>query len=146
MNSPSIVVTKDLAAPREKVWAALTTAEGWTSWFSQAVHGVFAEGETLALEFSADCLCYAVITEMSPKDAFAYRWHPGEDCPVDRYPESEMTDVRFELTDLPGGTRLTLTESGFERIPEDRRPMALKNNTEGWHEELAKLEPLMGVL
>jgi len=123
------------------VWLALTTAEGWTGWFSQDVSGKFEQGEVLTLQFSPTCLCYAIVEEVSPETVFAYRWHPGEDCPIDKYPLTEMTTVRFELFDHPDGTLLVLTESGFEKIPESRRHFCFEQNLGGWDEELSKLAP-----
>jgi uncharacterized protein YndB with AHSA1/START domain len=69
----------------------------------------------------------------------AYRWHPGDDCAIDKYPESEMTTVSFRLTDHPEGTLLTMTESGFANLPESRRTKVLHLNTDGWKWELAEL-------
>jgi hypothetical protein len=43
-----------------------------------------------------------------------------------------MTLVVFELEDAPGGTRLTITESGFDRIPLARRAKAFADNEGGW--------------
>lgn len=128
-----------IRAPRSRVWEALTTAEGWTGWFSEGLQGEFEVGKTLTLEFGKDCICYAIVAELTPETAFAYRWHPGEDCPVDKHPLDEMTTVRFELQDHPEGTWLTLTESGFENIPETRRAWCFGQNSEGWEQELPKL-------
>jgi hypothetical protein len=30
------------------------------------------------------------------------------------------------------GVRLTITESGFEHLPDDRRALALQSNEQGW--------------
>lgn len=128
-----------LCAPRERVWEALTTPEGWTGWFSQRVEGKFQPGETLTLDFGSYGLCWGVVVERVECESFAYRWHPGEDCAIDKYPESEMTTVRFTLEDAPGGTKLTLVESGFENLPTSRQPHAREMNSEGWTEELGEL-------
>jgi hypothetical protein len=39
-----------------------------------------------------------------------------------------MTRVVFELADAPGGTLLTVVESGFDRIPLARRAKAFRDN------------------
>lgn len=41
-----------IKAPRSKVWNVLTTAEGWTGWFSEGVKGNFTVGETLGVELT----------------------------------------------------------------------------------------------
>jgi hypothetical protein len=47
-----------------------------------------------------------------------------------------MTLVTFELEDADGGTRLTITESGFDRIPLERRAKAFAENEGGWEAQL----------
>ena len=132
-----------LKAPIDKVWNALTTAEGWTGWFSQGVEGTFALGEMLTLDFGAYGECFARISEMDPKNLFAYQWHPGDGANFDTHPESELTTVRFTLEPVEGGTQLLMVESGFANIPEARRISALEANTGGWNSELKKIVPLV---
>lgn len=129
-----------IKAPRSKVWNVLTTAEGWTGWFSEGVKGNFTVGETLVLTFEGFGECYAKVVEREEGTSFAYKWHPGEDCDLDKHPESEMTTVRFTLTDHPKGTLVTMVESGFENLPEDRRAMCVEMNTMGWTWELAEMQ------
>ena len=38
----------------------------------------------------------------------------------------------FELSDVPGGTRVRVVETGFDRIPAARRAKAFRLNDEGW--------------
>ena len=42
--------------------------------------------------------------------------------------------------DAAGGTVLTLTESGFDRIPLSRRAEAFRMNDNGWSEQLKNIE------
>src|SRR5215475_10726865 len=97
-----------IRAPRASVWDALTTPQGWCGWFSDGVKGEFKIGETLELDFGKYGLCYAIVVDHQEMSCFAYKWHPGEDCALDKYPESEMTTVRFDLSDHADGTLLTL--------------------------------------
>jgi uncharacterized protein YndB with AHSA1/START domain len=134
-----ISVERVVNASRAKVWQALTTAEGWASWFGDEIIGDFVVGQMQTLVFGKETICYAIVTEVIEEQVFAYKWHPGEDCPIDKHPEAEMTMVRFELEDHPNGTKITLTESGFERVPESRREWCFGQNTQGWSDELKKL-------
>lgn len=43
-----------------------------------------------------------------------------------------MTLIVFELEEVPGGTQLTITESGFDTIPLERRAKAFQANEGGW--------------
>ena len=40
--------------------------------------------------------------------------------------------MEFRLDPTSNGTRLTVTESGFESLPEGERDEALHSNEEGW--------------
>jgi Activator of Hsp90 ATPase homolog 1-like protein len=51
-----------------------------------------------------------------------------------------MTRVVFELADAPGGTLLTVVESGFDRIPLARRAKAFRGNEEGWAAQMTAIE------
>ncbi len=44
-----------------------------------------------------------------------------------------MTLVEFRLSEVAQGTQLTITESGFDRIPLERRAKAFTSNEEGGH-------------
>jgi hypothetical protein len=41
---------------------------------------------------------------------------------------------------VAGGTRLTVVESGFDRIPAARRAEAFRMNEGGWAEQLLNIE------
>jgi hypothetical protein len=46
-----------------------------------------------------------------------------------------MTLIEFVLEDSGAGTKLTITESGFDRIPLARRAEARKANEGGWEHQ-----------
>jgi hypothetical protein len=48
------------------------------------------------------------------------------------YSAEPTTVVAFALEDVPDGTMLTVTESGFDRIPLARRATAFTANEQGW--------------
>ena len=51
-----------------------------------------------------------------------------------------MTLVEFRLQDADEGTLLTITESGFSRIPLERRAKAFTSNEGGWTHQLRFIE------
>ena len=57
-----------LKAPRETVWNALATPEGWTGWFSEEVQGSFQVGETLTLGFGKYGTCWAKVVERKERE------------------------------------------------------------------------------
>jgi hypothetical protein len=56
------------------------------------------------------------------------------------YSREPMTLVEFRLSETTGGTELTIVESGFERIPEGRRPEAFRMNDGGWTAQIENIE------
>ena len=50
------------------------------------------------------------------------------------------TLVEFRLEDAEGGTLVTVTESGFDRISLERRAKAFADNSEGWEIQMAALD------
>jgi hypothetical protein len=73
-----------------------------------------------------------VVDRVEPEGLFSFRWHPYAIEPGVDYSKEPMTLVMFELEDAGGDTRLTLTESGFDGIPLDRRAQAFAANQGGW--------------
>jgi hypothetical protein len=51
--------------------------------------------------------------------------------------------VVFELEEVPEGTRLTVRETGFDRIPVARRGKAYRENDEGWTGQLNNLRKFL---
>jgi uncharacterized protein YndB with AHSA1/START domain len=72
------------------------------------------------------------IVAIEPPTRFAYRWHPGAVDPNVDYSQEPTTLVELSLKEVPGGTQLTITESGFEHIALARRAAVFYVNSEGW--------------
>jgi uncharacterized protein YndB with AHSA1/START domain len=77
---------------------------------------------------------------MEPERLFSWRWHPGAHAPGEDVSGEPRTLVVFELTDVPGGTLLTVVESGFDRIPLARRAKAFRDNEEGCAAQMTAIE------
>src|SRR5258708_34982556 len=72
------------------------------------------------------------VDRIEPERLFSFRWHPfAIEKGVD-YSAEPTTLIVFEIEDVPGGTKLTVTESGFDRIPLERRAKAFAANEAGW--------------
>jgi len=86
----------------------------------------------------------AVVQKMEPEQLFSFTWpHPRTfakgDQPVD-YSEEPTTLVEFRLEKTASGTLLVLTESGFDKLPGDRRLEAFRRNDGGWTEQMKNIE------
>jgi Activator of Hsp90 ATPase homolog 1-like protein len=73
-----------------------------------------------------------VVDRLEPMTLFSFRWHPYAIDPNRDYSKEPMTLVTFALAEAEGGTLLTVTESGFDQIPADRRAKAIEANNGGW--------------
>jgi uncharacterized protein YndB with AHSA1/START domain len=81
------------------------------------------------------------IVELVPERYFSYRWRPNAIDPNKDYSAEPMTLVEFSLEEAPGGggTLLTIVESGFSRLPPERRAEAFRNNDAGWSAQLENI-------
>jgi uncharacterized protein YndB with AHSA1/START domain len=133
-----------LRAPRSRVWRAISDAREFGTWFRVALEGEFAEGATVRGRITYpgyEHLGMSMLIErIEPETLFSYRWHPDAiDDRVD-YGGEPTTLVEFRLEDAPEGTRLTIVESGFDRIPAGRRNEAFRSNEHGWSEQIRNVE------
>ena len=139
-----------LKAPIEKVWRAISDSAAFGTWFGMTIEGPFVEGRTVVgaiaktqvddeiakqQEPYVGMRCELRIERIVPLEIFAFRWHPGAD--PDMAPDAPMTLVTFELKEVLEGTRLTITESGFEGLPLERRAKAFSENEGGWEAQLS---------
>src|ERR1700730_14282973 len=131
-----------LRAPRSRVWRALADAEEFGAWFGMKLEGTFAPGARahgqIALPHGTVTVEIAV-ERMEPESRMSYRWHPYPVEPGVDYSREPTTLVEFQLEDVAEGTRLTVVESGFDRIPAARRAEALRMNDAGWAEQLENI-------
>ena len=133
--------TVELAHPPEKVWAALTTAEGLGAWFGDEAVIDLRPGGAASMRWSGEGYTARMRVERVEEPVvFGFTWHifglPGDD--------PRRTYVEFTLEPAGAGTRLTVTESGFAQLPDDRYREAYGGNTDGWAKELGELAAYLG--
>jgi uncharacterized protein YndB with AHSA1/START domain len=133
-----------IAAPVDRVWRALTDHEEFGAWFRVKLDGPFAVGKP-----SRGHITYpgyehlkweARVVAMEPSSLFAFTWHPYAVDPDRDYSGEPPTRVEFRLAPAGDGTRLTVTESGFDAIPAERRDEALRMNEGGWEEQVKNVK------
>jgi uncharacterized protein YndB with AHSA1/START domain len=133
-----------LRAPRPRVWRALADAKEFGQWFRVALQEPFAEGATVRGRITypgyEHMTMEMFIERMEPERLFSYRWHPYAVEPGVDYAAEPTTLVEFHLAESAGGTLLTIVESGFDRIPADRRAEAFRMNDSGWSEQTKNIE------
>ncbi|HKN13928.1 MAG TPA: SRPBCC family protein [Candidatus Binatus sp.] len=144
-----------LRAPRDRVWRAISESSQFGAWFGVKFDGPFVPGASIIgsivpttvdpevaksqkpyegyrFEFSVD--------RIEPMRFFSFRWHPFAVDPAVDYSKEPSTLVAFELEEVSGGTMLTVTESGFDQIPLERRAKAFAANEQGWAAQMTLIE------
>jgi uncharacterized protein YndB with AHSA1/START domain len=141
-----IVKQAVLPAPLARVWRAVSQSAEFGRWFGMAIDGEFVPGATLQArmvptEVDAEVAAQQkaheglavqlYVEQVEPMRLLSFRWHP---YPVDSADGSPVptTLVAFQLEELDGATRLTVSESGFDNIPVERRARAFADNEGGW--------------
>lgn len=131
----------DLPVDLPRAWRAISTAEDIQNWFSD--HAKFESKVGAEIEFEWDDYGkkYGRVEIIEPPNRFGFRWLAGEpgskDVPLT---DNNSTLVVMELDEIPGGTRLTVTESGFSKLPAEMQKSELVKNTGGWDYEFNDLK------
>ena len=134
----------ELKAPISRVWRALTDYREFGEWFRVKIDGPFVPGQV-----SRGHITYpgyehlkweAVVQKMETERFFSFTWHPYAIDPQVDYSKEPPTLVEFHLEKTAAGTVLTLTESGFDKLPARRRVEAFPMNDGGWSEQMNNIE------
>lgn len=134
----------ELKAPVTRVWRALTDYREFGEWFRVKIEGPFVAGAV-----SRGSVTYpgyehlkweAVVTAFEPERLFSFTWHPYAIDPKMDYSQEPQTLVEFRLEKTTEGTLLTVTESGFDKIPASRRAEAFMRNEGGWAQQIKNIE------
>jgi uncharacterized protein YndB with AHSA1/START domain len=134
----------ELKAPIARVWRALTGFREFGDWFRVAIEGPFVPGQPARGRILhpgyEHVIWQVVIQKMESERLFSFTWHPYAVDPNTDYSQETPTLVEFGLEETAAGTLLTLTESGFEKIPAHRRAEALRMNEGGWTQQMKNIE------
>jgi uncharacterized protein YndB with AHSA1/START domain len=136
-----------LRAPLERVWRAISDADEFGLWFGVRFDGPFVAGTSVTGVITPTTVDEDVaraqaphagksdtwqIVSVEPQRRLAFRWHPYAVESGTEYSQDPTTLVEFTLTETNDGVLLRIVESGFDKIPAERRASALEQNAEGW--------------
>lgn len=123
----------EFAQPLDRVWLAITDPAEIRQWFGSDAQFDLKEGNIGFFEWQEECEGkFAMqIVRINAPTYFAWRWMLKEDVP---FTLEHSTLVEWTLGEIPGGTKLTMKESGFASAKHHQM------NTQGWDQELADLE------
>jgi uncharacterized protein YndB with AHSA1/START domain len=144
-NQDAIVTEIQIAAPRERVFQALTSSSELMRWFTDPACPVevwdmdarlggryrykTAKG-TIVVNSVSEFECHGEIMEFDPPRVLAYswiaNWHDDK---------TQRTLVRWELVPEGKGTRVKVTHSGLANLP-----VARKDYSGGWTGVLDQLK------
>lgn len=144
MDSDRIEDRIELPAAVSRVWRAVTDSAEFGAWFGVRLTGPFQSGQESAGQMAVpgmeNLTWRAVIQDIEPEQYFAFTWHPYAVDPGRDYSEEVPTLVEFHLTPgSSGGTLLTVTESGFEDLPDARRTEAWAMHQKGWSQQMKNI-------
>jgi uncharacterized protein YndB with AHSA1/START domain len=122
-----------LRAPRSRVWRAITDTAEFNSWFRVTLTSPFIPGKETSGKITYPGYEHLTMTV----------WWRSSSRSVEEgmdYAGEPTTLVEFHLEEGPEGTLVTLTESGFDNVPQARRAKAFESNDQGWAEQMQNLE------
>lgn len=134
----------ELKAPVSRVWQALIDYKEFGEWFRVKLDSPFIPGKTTQGQITYPGYEHITmkvnVQKMEVEKFFSFTWHPYAVNPSIDYSIETPTLVEFSLEKINNGTLLTVTESGFDKIPAHRRSEAFRMNNNGWAEQLKNIE------
>ncbi len=137
----------ELNAPVTRVWRALTDYREFGEWFRVKLDAPFVPGQTsrgpITWPGYEHVVWEALIEKMEPERLFSFTWAHAKSLDKASYSSDytgePTTLVEFTLEPTASGTLLRLAESGFDKIPADRRDHAYRGNEGGWAQQMENI-------
>jgi uncharacterized protein YndB with AHSA1/START domain len=129
--------TIELRAPRSRVWRAISNAQEFGTWFGVGeplkLEGDFVPGGRILAQWAGRATpeWFFTIETVEPERLLAFRWLPYEIAKGDDPAKHPTTLIEMRLDDTAIGTRLTIVESGFAKLPADKQYKREQNGL-GW--------------
>jgi uncharacterized protein YndB with AHSA1/START domain len=136
--------TIEINAPPRRVWRALTDPAEFSAWFKVTIEGTIAQGSEVQMTSTHagyEGQRFTVwFVELTPPKRLVWQWHPGEVDKSVNYSREPRTTVTFVLEPSGSGTKVILSETGFDEISLERRARVFADNSQGWAEVLTWLQ------
>lgn len=124
-----------IAAPRERVWQAITQADQIMQWWGGGDHWEISAlhvGATITFGDPTEPML-ATIAVLDPPRQFTIQWPPQP-----QYHSIAMF-TSYVLEEERDGTRVTVTETGFEALPDSIRQQRFDQTAAGYARVLDSL-------
>lgn len=133
----------ELKAPVARVWRALTDYREFGEWFRVKLEAPFVAGQISRGQITwpgyEHHTMQVVVQKIEPERLFSFTWHPFALDKTRDYSQETPTLVEFTLEQIATGTLLRVVESGFDKIPADRRAEAFRMNDNGWAQQMENI-------
>lgn len=125
-----------IKAPISKLWDAIVDYKKFGEWFRCKLDQPFEEGEMstgmMTFPGAEHVKWVAKVIRIENEKCLEFSWPPYvQDESIDLANEPWL-NCKFELEIVPEGTRLKITEAGFDRLSSTIRDDALSGNEYGW--------------
>jgi uncharacterized protein YndB with AHSA1/START domain len=134
----------ELNAPVSRVWRALTDHREFGEWFRVKIQQPFQPGKEAIGQIAhpgyEHVTWRVTIKQMEPESLFSFTWHPYAVDPDVDFSNETPTLVEFRLEPKGERTVLTVTESGFDKIPASRRTEAFRMDDQGWTQQVQNIQ------
>jgi uncharacterized protein YndB with AHSA1/START domain len=134
----------EIKAPVSRVWKALTDHKEFGTWFRVKLQGPLVSGETTRGNITHPGYEHVVmevrVKRIEPERYFSFTWHPYAIDPNHDYSQETPTLVEFTLSETAAGTHVRVVESGFDKIPAQRRDEAFRMNEGGWAAQMKNIK------
>lgn len=135
--------TVSLKSPINTVWDAIADHEKFGTWFRVKLYTPFKEGEVTKGHITYPGYEHveweSLTLALQSPHYFAMIWYHDDIAP-EGFEGRLETRVEFRLEEDGSGTRLTITESGFDAFPEGVGEEAWRRNEGGWTEQAANIK------
>ena len=121
-----------IAAPQERVWEAVTDPEQIAQWFLPSTLGAIMKRDDtgkISVSMGEMALDFAILDVVDPPSRVISRSLPDK-----------LVSTAYRLEEEKDGTRITVTLSGFESLPEDARHERFEPSGTAWEQALENLK------
>jgi uncharacterized protein YndB with AHSA1/START domain len=124
-----------IEAPQEQVWRAITEVKHINHWWGGDYWEIAAleVGATVKFGDPEDLMLAAIAVLDAPRE-FSLQWPPQE-----QYHSIAMFTT-YRLEEENGGTRVTVTETGLEALPDEIRQQRIDSTAQGYATVLADMK------
>jgi uncharacterized protein YndB with AHSA1/START domain len=143
MDNMRIEKYVDLDVSVIRAWEAVTDYRQFGEWFHAKMDSPFIPGASsharIEVPGKGSATLELEVLKMEPERYFSFTWHPYALDPKKNYSKETPTLVEFRLTETSEGTLLVVSESGFDKLPAERRDEAFRMHAKGWEQQLESI-------